>query len=379
MTHKHLLSILFLFSNLFIHAQTTINGSFMHGGKNRTYSFYVPASYNPANEAPMVIGLHGLSSSGADFAQYRDFRPIADTANFIMVHPDGSTMLGVRFWNYGNILGSTVDDVGFLEALIDTIAAQYNINSKRIYCVGMSNGSFMSYLMACESNRFAAVAGVTGSMSTDMYNSCNPMRPTPTMHIHGTDDNTNPYEGTSSMVGIEQMSRFWVNQNGCDTTPSVNPVPNTNTSDGAMAIRYVYSGGVDNHTVELFKVVGGEHTWPGSPMPGSSDVTCMDFDACREIWRFFSQYEKSEMGLNENYTDVELNVWPNPTSNIAYIESKKYIVTHVTIFDIRGREVERIAKENIQYIDLTQLKNGIYLAKISGTGFDVSKKLIITR
>jgi len=378
MTHKHLLSIFFLFSNIFIHAQTTVNGSFMHGGKNRTYSFYVPASYNPANEVPMVIGLHGLSSSGADFAQYRDFRPIADTANFILVHPDGSTMLGIKFWNYGNILGSTVDDVGFLEALIDTISAHYSINPKRIYSVGMSNGSFMSYLLACESDRFAAVAGVTGSMSVDMYNSCNPSRPTPAIHIHGTDDGTNPYEGTSTMVGIDQMSRFWVQQNGCDTIPAVNSVPNTNTTDGATAIQYVYSGGFNDHTVELFKVIGGEHTWPGAPMPNSSDVTCMDFDACREIWRFFSQFEIPDVASNENYPHVELNVWPNPTQDVVYIQSNQ-AVTEITIFDVRGREVERITRENIQYIDLSQLKSGVYIAKIATAGFYVSKKLVVSR
>ena len=122
--------LIFLFGSL--DAQTTVSGSFIHGGITRTYSFYVPASYTPGSPVPMVIGLHGLSSSGADFAQNRDFRPIADTANFIMVHPDGSAMLGVRFWNYGNILGSTVDDVGFLEALIDTISASYSINPQRI-------------------------------------------------------------------------------------------------------------------------------------------------------------------------------------------------------------------------------------------------------
>ncbi|WP_430402746.1 alpha/beta hydrolase family esterase [Fluviicola sp.] len=244
-----------------LHAQTTISGSFVHGGITRTYSFYVPASYTPGVPVPMVIGLHGLSSSGADFAANRDFRPIADTANFIMVHPDGSTMFGVKFWNYETILGSTVDDVGFLEALIDTISANYSINAQRIYCTGMSNGSFMAYLLACQSNRFAAIGTVTGSMSVDMYDACNPQHPIPVLHIHGTDDSTNPYAGTSTMKGIDDTNLFWVNENNCNPVPVVTAIPDINTTDNATATKYVYSLGMNGHTVELFKVTGGGHSW----------------------------------------------------------------------------------------------------------------------
>lgn len=364
----------------FVHAQaqTNISASFVHGGINRTYSFYVPASYNPSHAVPLVIGLHGLGSSGANFAQYRDFRPIADTANFIMVHPDGSTMLGVRFWNYGNILGSTVDDVGFLEALIDTISAQYNINSQRIYSVGMSNGSFMSYCLACESDRFAAVAGVTGSMSVNMHNSCNPHHPTPIIHVHGTQDDTNPYEGTSTMIGIDELIEFWINQNDCNTSPNTTPVPNVNTTDNATAIRYEYTGGINGNSVELFKVIGGGHSWPNCPMPNSNEVTCMDFDARVEIWRFFSQHGSHVTSI-ENHSNIEMNMWPNPTQGIIHFQAPNHIITHVTVFDLHGREIEKLAMSNLQQIDISNVPAGVYLVKITGDDFDVFKKIIISK
>jgi polyhydroxybutyrate depolymerase len=359
-----------------VNAQTTISGSFVHGGITRTYSFYVPASYVPGNPVPMVIGLHGLSSSGADFAQNRDFRPIADTANFIMVHPDGSTMFGVKFWNYGNILGSTVDDVGFLEALIDTISADFSINQQRIYCAGMSNGSFMAYLMACQSNRFAAIGTVTGSMSVDMYDECNPQNPIPVLHIHGTDDSTNPYAGTSTMKGIDDTNLFWVDQNNCNPVPVVTSVPNTNTADNATAERSVYSGGINGNTVELFKVTGGGHSWPGWPVSGSSEITCMDFDACKEIWRFFSQFE-STASIHEN-EPVKVHIWPNPASEYITIEAPGYVITEITVRDIRGRLVAKKKGENIDYLDVYHLKAGSYMLEISGKGFSVSQKLVIS-
>lgn len=361
----------------FVRAQTTVSGSFVHGGITRTYSCYVPASYVPGTPVPMVIGLHGLSSSGSDFAQYRDFRPIADTANFIVVNPDGSTILGIKFWNYGNIMGSTVDDVGFLEALIDTISAQYAINSSRVYCTGMSNGSFMAYLLACQSDRFAAIGAVTGSMSVDMYNTCAPVHPIPVIHIHGTDDNTNPYDGTSTMKGIDEVVSFWVDQNNCTSTPATTSIPDINTSDNATASRYLYSGGMNGHTVELFKVTGGGHAWPGSPMPGSSENTCMDFDARKEIWRFFSQYEKTTASV-ASPKKVALNFWPNPTSDEITIQiADDYLVTELVITDLEGRVIERKTGENIQNIYLNQLKAGNYLLQFSGEGFRVLKKVVI--
>jgi polyhydroxybutyrate depolymerase len=266
-----------------------------------------------------------------------------------------------------------------LEALIDTISAQYTINAQRIYCAGMSNGSFMAYYLACESNRFAAIGTVTGSMSVDMYNSCNPVYPIPSIHIHGTADDVNPYEGTSTMIGIDAMNNFWVNQNSCDVTPVVTNVPDVNTSDDATATRYVYADGINGNTVELFKITDGEHTWPGWPMPASSDIICMDFDACNEIWRFFSQYERPVNAALEEYPDVILTLWPNPGRGNFSIQAVNKTVTEVIVYNLQGRIVENISGENIQFINLDHLHAGKYVVQLSGDDFCVTKKLVIAQ
>lgn len=374
-----LLASLLFWVTFHARSQVTVNGSLVHGGITRTYSFYVPASYVAGQAVPLVLNLHGTSTDGAYQAQYRDFRPIADTANFIVAHPDGSTMLGQRFWNYGNVLGSTVDDVGFLEAMIDAIAAQYAINPERVYCAGMSNGSFMSYCLACRSDRFAAIAGVTGSMSVDMYNTCTPTHPTPVIHIHGTSDGTNPYAGNSTMKGVEAVSLFWANQNGCNPTPAITAVPNTNTSDNATAERYLYSGGTNGRTVELFKVTGGGHTWPGSPVSGSSGNTCMDFDASKEIWRFFSQYQHSGVVATEDLTSVEVKIWPNPAAKSISIELDNHTITEIRITDMQGRVVEEQTNGPFGQVNISQLETGNYMVHISGEGFVVVRKMVVWR
>ncbi len=374
---NYVLTAFLLLAAGFSGAQTTISGSFDFGGDTRTYSFYVPASYVPGEAVPLVVGLHGLSSSGADFAQYRDFKPIADTANFIVVNPDGATLLGLKYWNYENIAGTNVDDVGFIEALIDTISANYSINQNRVYCTGMSNGSFMAYYLACESDRFAAIGGVTGSMSTTMYGNCNPSHPTPIIHIHGTADNTNPYIGTSTMTPIPDLIQFWVNQNSCNTTPTIAAVPDIDPGDGATAEQYVYSGGVDGHTIEHFKVIEGGHSWPGGPMPSSSQVTCMDFDASREIWHFFSQYEKAGINDISEVSADDFTVWPNPARDVLNIQSENVQFEEVSIIDIQGRVVEHLSHSNSSNIDISQLKEGSYFVQISGSNFKVIKKLMV--
>ncbi len=358
-------------------AQTTVEGSFVHDGINRTYSFYVPESYLPGEPMPLVIGLHGLGSSGADLAQYRDFRPIADTANFIVVHPDGSTLLGIRFWNYANILGSTVDDVGFLEALIDTIAAQYAVNVQRVYCVGMSNGSFMAYKMACASDRFAAVGGVTGSMAVSMLGTCGPPTPTPVIHVHGTEDDTNPYTGTSTMLGVEELITYWVTHNACGPTPQIFPVPDNDPTDDAVAERQLYSGGINGSTVEHFKVIGGGHSWPNSPTPGSPEITCMDFDASVEIWRFFSQYELGGSTFVPDVVSQDLAVWPNPTRGPLHLQGGRAPITGVQVLDMQGRLVLERKRSNIALVDLGHLHPGTYVLRVYGEGHTSVQRVVV--
>lgn len=357
------------------HAQTSVPGSFVHGGITRTYNIYVPASYNASQPVPLVLNLHGYTSNAAQQEIYADFRPIADTARFILVHPNGSVQpgtAGTQFWNIG-LTGSSVDDVSFLEALIDTVSAHYNINPSRVYSAGMSNGGFMGYMLACQSDRFAAVASVTGSMTTPLY-ACNPVRPVPVIEIHGTADGTVPYGGTTGMAPVADVVSFWVTKNNCSPTPVTTNVPDINTTDGATAEHYLYTGGTGGHTVEHFKVIGGGHTWPGAPFV--IGVTCMDFSASREIWRFFSQYQYLGAGI-AGYTQITWNIWPNPATEKVFVEVPGRQVTGLRILDMQGRTVQQTAGTDITSADVHTLHAGQYLVEIRGAGFVLHKKLSI--
>ncbi len=304
--------------------QTTVVDSFMFDGIIRSYRIYVPAIYNPAMSVPLLYNLHGYTSNNVQQEFYADFRPIADTAGFIIIHPNGTVDgSGNLFWNtFG---ASSVDDVGFLSALLDTVISKYNIDENRIYSTGMSNGGFMSYDLACLlSGRIAAIASVTGSMNPGHKNACSPQHPTPVMEIHGTADGTVPYTGNVSFVPIDSLVKYWVQFNNCNPSPVFTNVPDINTADGCTAEHYVFSGGVNGTTVELFKIIGGGHSWPGAPV--TFGVTNRDINASIEIWRFLSKYKLNVLTAEPEIVNSPelISVSPNPSEGVFSVEMQNF-------------------------------------------------------
>jgi len=271
-------------------SQQTIHESIVHDGEERTYILYVPANYTGESEVPLVFNFHGYTSNAKQQMGYGDFRPIADTAGFILVHPQGTLLKGKTHWNVGGwTLASKTDDVGFTSALLDSLVAEYKIDRSRVYATGMSNGGYMSFLLACQlSDKIAAVASVTGSMTPQTFNSCDPQHPTPIMQIHGTTDGVVPYKGAAWTKSIDEVMKYWVTYNNCSSTAEVTHIADTDTTDGSTVTHSVYAGGDKTATAEHYTVTGGKHTWPGTThnKPGTNQ----DFNASLEIWKFFSRY-----------------------------------------------------------------------------------------
>ena len=142
----------------------------------------------------------------------------------------------------------------------------------------------MSFLLACQlSDRIAAVASVTGSMTPQTYTACNPSHPTPVLQIHGTADGTVPYAGSPTWTyGIEDVLAYWVSYNNCDASPTVTAIENTSTTDGSTADHFLYANGDNGVTTEDVKIYDGVHDWPG--VWGN-----MDIHASIEVCKFFSK------------------------------------------------------------------------------------------
>ena len=363
---KKNLILLSLFGALFtVNAQQILYETIMHDGMEREYILYIPANYSGSNDVPLIFNFHGYGSNATEQMYYGDFRTVSDTAGFIIVHPQGTLFNGATHWNVGGwTVGSTVDDVGFAEALIDSITASYAIDSLRIYATGMSNGGFMSFLLACQLNhKIAAIASVTGSMTPETYDYCNPVHPTPILQFHGTSDLVVPYDGATWTQSIDNVLQYWVSYNSCYTNPIITNLPDIDPNDGSTAIHYAYVDGVDEVVTEHYKIVGGGHTWPGSLSGGSG--TNNDINASVEIWNFFSRFELMGgiLDIADNNEEI-FNVYPNPTVSFITIESNLSKPVEYRIMSVYSNILLRGMVYFNQVVDLSMLPPNIYLINI---------------
>lgn len=352
-----------------------------HDGIQRNFRQYVPANYDGSRAVPMVINLHGYTSSALQQEIYGDFRPIADTAGFILLHPDGTRdQTNTPFWNSLGSTTETVDDVGFISALIDTMAAEFKIDLNRVYATGMSNGGFMSFKLACElTDRIAAIASVTGSMALNDFNACNPSEPIPVMQIHGTNDSSVLYPGSATVVGIEELLAEWASRNNCDSTPVITAVPDIDTTDECTAEHWVYSGGDEETNVELFKVFEGGHSWPGADpfFIAFTGVTSQDFSASAEIWNFFRRYRKNGVvSVPDKVVLKSFRIYPNPSSGRTTLDFENARSRTIEVRNVLGQEVFRLEAES-DSVELRLEESGLYFVSIQQDGKLATRRLLV--
>ena len=270
------------------------NISTTHDNLNRSYQIYVPATYSVSEPIPLVFNLHGGASTATGYLNsIGDMRPIADTANFIIIYPQATTdSSGNPTWHLGgeNSKSTSVDDVGFVSHIIDEVSSIYSVDLERVYVTGFSNGGYLAYEIACLlSNRIAGIGSVAGHMFIDTYNYCDPSHPTPVINIHGTEDF---YDGIAGYYLDQNLSnRYWTEYNNTDTDPVITFIENTNTQDGSTVELHSWLNGDNGISVVHYKVMGGGHSYPNLNPSSSKGYENGDIDSNSEIWNFLSRYD----------------------------------------------------------------------------------------
>jgi len=362
------------------YSQQTVTKNLIHDNLNRSYIVYIPDSYDENINTPLLFNFHGYTSNATEQMAYGDFRSIADAEGFILVHPEGLLFNGQTHWNVGGwTTGSTVDDVGFTEKMIEDLSDDFNIDQNRIYATGMSNGGFMSFLLACQlSDKIAAVASVTGSMTPSTFDNCNSQHPTPVLYIHGTSDSVVPYEGASWTKRVEDVISFWATENECDSEPIVEDIPDTNTSDESTVELFSYLNGDSGSEVMHYKVIGGDHTWPGTFLnfPGTNH----DINASYVIWNFLSQYDIN--GLIDASTSIEngqidkeeVSIYPNPTTSKINIDFNEIPSLDYELRNLSG-ELMLNGKftQKEETLNLARFANGLYSLRFGKKNYQVTK------
>jgi polyhydroxybutyrate depolymerase len=357
--------------------QTTIDTTLKYDGLTRSYRLYIPSSLANSEPVPLVLNLHGYGSNNVQQEAYGDFRDIADTARFIIAHPNGTIdSSGNRFWDAFD--ASSVDDVGFLSSLIDTVSKNYAIDTNRIYSTGMSNGGFMSHQLVCRlGERITAIASVAGTMTSYQRNTCSPSSPTPIMQIHCTSDGTVPYSGNNQYLPVDSVIDYWVNYNNCSPNPTVTQIPDQDPSDGSTAEKYVYDGGTDHTTVELYKVIDGGHTWPGASV--SIGVTNQDFDASKVIWQFFNRYKGEDTSTSvadEKGQSDDWRIYPNPSNGQIRFHFADQQEKNITIFHYTGKKAASFTC-HCRTTTFTFDQKGVYFISTAQGNDQTTKKVVV--
>jgi len=271
------------------------SGKLLYQGWLRTYYLHIPKSYKSDHPTPLVLVLHGSGGSGSSIANVTHFNQLADKKGFIVVYPNG---INHHWSDSHSVFSPQVDDISFVTALLDHLMKLRNIDSRRIYATGFSNGGMLTQTLACQlSDRIAAFASVAGTLPANLASSCKPKTPVSLLMFNGTSDRSVPYAGGKiAGVGREVLSvyktvQLWRHYNGCASKAKVEKLPNTIRSSGNQVeiSRYlVCSGGSE---VMLVTVKGGGHSWPGaSENVKDYQGNASKINASAAIWNFFQRH-----------------------------------------------------------------------------------------
>ena len=397
-----------------LYAGTLHEKSLSFAGVQRSYSIYVPEAYDGTSAWPLVINYHGYTSTKESQISESSMNAVADTAHFLVVYPQGLNIsipqgilpnfvpLSGNGWGVPGF-SSAVDDVGFTTALIDSMEANYSIDSLRIHLTGVSLGSYMALYAASQlSERIASVAAVIGHMTDEGLAGLQLSRPLSALIIHGTADQVTFFNGKAGYYpSVPDVISAWRTQNGCGADSSVSTLPNPDLEDNSTVTRIHYSTCDDNTEVILLRVNNGGHRWFGSGLVNLPDLlgaNSGDIHASSEILNFFrdnpqmtaavsidagsGHHQPTNFRLEQNY--------PNPFNPSTRISYTILTAGHVSlsIYDVNGRLIRTLAEVEqapgqyrVQWNGLDEaghpVSTGIYFARLKSVMSSQTIKMML--
>lgn len=363
-------------------AQIDSYDSIQVGGIWRTFNVHLPPGYSSGNSYPLVLGFHGgqqAATSALGWMVWANQSRLSEKANlegFIAVYPEGRVLNQNRSWNAGeccpSAMNQNVDDVGFVNALLDFLFQAYAIDTTRVYATGSSNGGMMCYRLACElSHRLAAVAP---NACAQMFYPCNPNYAVPIIGFHSKVDPIVPYNGgmggASPLTTIYFPSQdstldFWTQQNGCQFRDTV--VNGNGNNYDFIKI----SNCSCNVEIHHYATSDGSHSWPGGN-PNNNPVSTQ-INATNLLWSFFQNYTVgcTPTGIGQQGKAISKHsVYPNPFScnlRLKHATGKE----NCMLISCMGEVIWQ--GTNIGDQDFKNLTAGLYLLKIDNEVVKVVK------
>lgn len=368
------ISLVLIMQN-FLFCQTNTYDSIFVGGRWRTFLTHLPTGYNTSTKYPLVLAFHGGSPLGYQSIQLQSkLSQKADSSGFIVVYPEGVKVAGNRTWNAGGCCAPAttlnIDDVGFVNKLLNSLFAGKSIDTTRVYATGFSNGALLCYRLANQlTYRFAAIAPVAGDL---MYYPWNPSKAIPIISFHSYLDQNVKYFGgvTVGATGTyfppqDSMFKVISSQYKCGI------LKDTLYHNSSKFDHFKYANCNCNAVIEQFVCYDGEHSWPGGLSTGGVNVS-NQFSATYLMWQFFRNYTTTcQKTATQNITRaVGIQAYPNP------FESKIQLMNatgneNCRLYDCRGRLIWE--GRHIEKTDFSQLQSGLYFLKIDSTVVSLMK------
>jgi polyhydroxybutyrate depolymerase len=241
---------------------------------SRDYYVHFPNNYNKNKASAVLFYLHGGGENIKKMARSSSLNNLADLHHFIVVYPVGidKHWQDGRKQTYSGTNKTHINDVAFIDKLIETFKSKYKIDKKKIYVTGVSNGGLMTLRLGCElSHKLSAVAPVIANMPKNYLSKCRPKKTLPLLLMNGTKDPIVPYNGgemkflkkrMGEVTSTKETIGFWIKHNQCNKNPNTKNLPNLNKRDNSYVIKQSYTKCKNDATVELYSIQGGGHSMP---------------------------------------------------------------------------------------------------------------------
>ena len=276
----------------------------------RRYIAWLPTVHKNKSPRPVVLAFHAGFGAPEGFEEHTALHHAKEAERFIIVYPEGYK----RSWNAGDCCGpamrENINDRKFVLAILDDLESFVAIDRRRIYATGFSNGARFCYFLAgTMADVITAIAPAGGAILTEYY----PARPVPIFHIHGLDDKWAPYRGGVSVwknvplhEPIEKGIEFWRRVAGASTESRDSPF-------GGIGDCITYSGATDGTRVQLCRIPGLGHHWPGTHLND-------------EYRQFMSRFDLGPLGPPININDTILRFFdafalPEPPAKLLRLPS----------------------------------------------------------
>lgn len=197
-----------------------------------------------------------MSGSDGDADDNLKLGAAANHQGIAVLYPTGRAG---SIWQLNDAMGTT--DVQAVTGLLQRALATGCFDPARVSVVGLSNGAGFAARMACKlPTQFAAVVAVSGGFRA--LDPCPAGTRASFLAIHGSADSIVPYNGKlpDRAGNVPRYAAGWAARDGCSTTPlTLHP--------RHLVTRLVFPGCPAGLQVQVLRLSGTDHGWPGAPPP----------------------------------------------------------------------------------------------------------------